>query len=62
MFLYAAGMSLTKLSMAGNNLIVPGQEEFGYSDVPAWNAKIVNHFTVYVTQPIRTHNVLYPAG
>jgi hypothetical protein len=24
-----AGMSLTKLSLAGNNLILPGQEEFG---------------------------------
>ncbi len=24
-----AGMSLTKLSMPGNNLIIPGQGEFG---------------------------------
>ncbi len=24
-----AGISLTKLSLAGNNLIIPGQEEFG---------------------------------
>jgi hypothetical protein len=24
-----AGMSLTKLSLAGNNLIIPGQIEFG---------------------------------
>jgi hypothetical protein len=24
-----AGMSLTKLSLAGNNLIIPGQAEFG---------------------------------
>jgi hypothetical protein len=24
-----AGMSLTKLSLAGNNLILPGQGEFG---------------------------------
>jgi hypothetical protein len=24
-----AGMSLTKLSLAGNNLIIPGQGEFG---------------------------------
>ncbi len=24
-----AGMSLTKISLAGNNLIIPGQEEFG---------------------------------
>jgi hypothetical protein len=28
-FPYPAGMSLTKLSMAGNNLIIPGQREFG---------------------------------
>jgi hypothetical protein len=26
---YTAGMSLTKLSLAGNNLIIPGQGEFG---------------------------------
>ncbi len=28
-FLSPAGMSLTKLSLAGNNLINPGQGEFG---------------------------------
>jgi hypothetical protein len=28
-FLSPAGMSLTKLSLAGNNLIFPGQSEFG---------------------------------
>ncbi len=28
-------MSLTKLSLTGNNLIIPGQGEFG-SDIPAW--------------------------
>ncbi len=28
-FLYPAGMSLTKRSLGGNNLIIPGQEEFG---------------------------------
>jgi hypothetical protein len=28
-------MSLTKLSLSGNNLIIPGQGEFGYSDIPA---------------------------
>ncbi len=27
-----AGMSLTKLSLAGNNLVIPGQEEFGIND------------------------------
>ncbi len=28
-FLSPAGMSLTKLSLAGNNPIIPGQGEFG---------------------------------
>jgi hypothetical protein len=28
-FLSPAGMSLTKLSLAGNNLIIPGQGGFG---------------------------------
>jgi hypothetical protein len=28
-FLSPAGMSLTKLSLTGNNLIIPGQGEFG---------------------------------
>jgi hypothetical protein len=28
-FLSPAGMSLTKLSLAGNNLIIPAQGEFG---------------------------------
>jgi hypothetical protein len=28
-FLSPAGMSLTQLSLAGNNLIFPGQSEFG---------------------------------
>jgi hypothetical protein len=28
-FLSPGGMSLTKLSLAGNNLIFPGKEEFG---------------------------------
>jgi hypothetical protein len=32
-------MSLLKLSLAGNNLIFPGQGEFGYSDVPAGEGK-----------------------
>jgi hypothetical protein len=29
-FLSLAGMSLTKLSLAGNNLITPREREFGY--------------------------------
>ncbi len=45
-----AGMSLTKLSLAGNNLIIPGQREFGFSDIPAGDGNIANHFfTVYST-------------
>ncbi len=32
-FLSLAGTSLTKLSLAGNYLIIPGQGEFGYSDI-----------------------------
>jgi hypothetical protein len=35
-------MSLTKLSLAGNNLIFLGQGEFG--DIPAVDEKIVNLF------------------
>jgi hypothetical protein len=37
-------MSLTKLSLAGNNLIIPGQEEFDYSDIPAGDGKNDNLF------------------
>jgi hypothetical protein len=36
-------MSLTKLSLAGKNSIIPGQEEFGY-DIPAEDGKIANLF------------------
>ncbi len=40
-----AGMSLTKLSLGGNNLIIPGQWEFGtVSDIPAEDGKIANLF------------------
>jgi hypothetical protein len=35
-------MSLTKLSLAGNNLIIPDQ-----SDIPAGDGKIDKLFTVY---------------
>jgi hypothetical protein len=43
-------MSLTELSLAGNNLIIPGQGEFGtVSDIPPWDGKTANlFFTVYV--------------
>jgi hypothetical protein len=37
-------MLLTKLSLAGNPLIIPGQGVFGYSDIPAWDGKIANLF------------------
>jgi hypothetical protein len=36
-------MSLTKLSLAGKNLIIPGQGKFGQWH-PAWNGKIDNLF------------------
>jgi hypothetical protein len=42
-FLSLAGMSLAELSLAGNNLIIPGQGEFG-SDIPAGDGKIDNLF------------------
>ncbi len=38
-------MPLTKLSLAGNNLIIPGQGVFGpglVSDIPAKNEKTAN--------------------
>jgi hypothetical protein len=35
-------MSLTKLSLAGINLFIPGQGEFGNSDIPAGYRKIAN--------------------
>jgi hypothetical protein len=37
-------MSLTKLSLAVNDLIVPGQGEIGYSDIMAGDGKISIHF------------------
>ncbi len=42
-FPFPAGMSLTKLSLAWNDLIIPGQVESGKWH-PAWNGKIVNLF------------------
>ncbi len=41
-------MSLTKLSLAGKNLIIPGQGEFGYTDIPAGDGKIANPFSYSV--------------
>ena len=38
-----ARMSLTKLSLAGNNLIIPGQGEF-VSEIPAGDRKIIDLF------------------
>jgi hypothetical protein len=43
-FLSQAGMSLTKLFQVGNNLIVTGQGQFGYSDIPAGDGKISHLF------------------
>jgi hypothetical protein len=47
-----AGMSLTKLSPAGNNLIIPGQ-----SDIPAGEEKIGNLF--YSVK--KGQDICYPA-
>ena len=38
-----AGMSLTNLSLAGKNLIIPARESLA-SDIPAGDGKIVNLF------------------
>ncbi len=38
-----AGMSLTKLSLVGNNLIFPGHGEFGKWH-PGWDVKTANLF------------------
>jgi hypothetical protein len=46
-------MSLTKPSLAGNNLIIPGQGEFG-SDIPAGDGKIDNLFFT-ISGPIFFH-------
>jgi hypothetical protein len=37
-------MSLIKLSLVGNNSIIPGHGESGYSDIPAGDWKISNLF------------------
>ncbi len=42
-FLSSAGMSMTKLSLAGNNLIIPVRQSL-VSDIPAGEGKIVNAF------------------
>jgi hypothetical protein len=39
-------MSLTKLSLAGNNLIIPARESL-VSDIPAVTGKTIIFFTVY---------------
>jgi hypothetical protein len=43
-FPFPAGMSLTKLSLAVNNLIIPGQGELLVSDIPAGEGKTANLF------------------
>ncbi len=40
----AAGMSLTKLSLAGNNFIIPEARESLVSDIPAWDRKTIYLF------------------
>jgi hypothetical protein len=41
-------MSLTKLSLDGNNLIIPGQRESLVSDIPAGDGKIINLLFIIV--------------
>jgi hypothetical protein len=41
-------MSLTKLSLAGNILIIPGPGRVWVSDIPAGDGKTLTFFTVYV--------------
>jgi hypothetical protein len=40
----SAGMSLTKLSLARKNLIIPDQGEFLVTDIPAGDGKIAKPF------------------
>jgi hypothetical protein len=55
-FLSPAGMSLTKLSLVGNNLITPGQGEIGWWH-PGWGREIFYlFFTLYILK-----NVVYSA-
>jgi hypothetical protein len=61
-FPFPAGMLLTKHSLAGNNLvnlIIPGQGEFGYSDIPAGDGKIGNLFYSAVTAHTNSTLILY---
>jgi hypothetical protein len=45
-----AGMSPIEISQDVKNLIIPGQGEFGYSDIPFGEGKIANlFFTVALT-------------
>ncbi len=53
-------MSLTKLSLAGNNLIIPAHEEFG--DIPAGDEKTAILFLqcrVEISREDIPHTVLY---
>jgi hypothetical protein len=43
-FLSPSGKSLAKHSLAGNNLIIPGKGEFGYSGIPAGMGKSLTFF------------------
>jgi hypothetical protein len=45
-------MSLTKLSLAGNNLIIPGRRASLVSDIPAGDGKIANLFLQCTVFPI----------
>ncbi len=43
-FPFPAGFETNQISLAGINLIIPGQKEFGISDIPAGDGKIANLF------------------
>jgi hypothetical protein len=59
MFLSPAEMSLTKLSLAGKNLIVPGQGEFSERHPGwGWNGKIANLFySVFTRTAVHGNNL-----
>jgi hypothetical protein len=53
-------MSITKLSLAGNSKIIPGQGEFGQC-IPAEEGKIANFFvTVLVVLKLPSQTSLSP--
>ncbi len=54
-----AGMSQTKLFLAGQNLIIPGQRDL-VSDNQAWDRKIANLFLQCTAHTIATPYCIHP--